>query len=44
MLSRREASPGEAARAEREETRSKLARSLVNEFTLRAGIFRGGSR
>ncbi len=44
MLSRREASPGEAARAEREESRSAMIRSLVNEFALRAGIFRGGSR
>ncbi len=42
MLSRHEASPGEAARALREEPRSTMARSLVNEFAL--GIFRGGSR
>jgi hypothetical protein len=44
MLSRRETSLGEAARAQREEARSKMTRSLVNEFALRAEIFRGGSR
>ena len=43
MLSRRETSLGEAARAQREETRSKLARSLGNEFALRAGILRLGA-
>jgi hypothetical protein len=29
---------------EREETRSKMTRSLVHELALRAGIVRGGSR
>jgi hypothetical protein len=41
--SRREESPGEPLALMREETRSKLERSLINEFALRAGIPRGGS-
>jgi hypothetical protein len=41
--SRSEESPGEAARAQRETTRSQMDRSLVNEFALRAVILRGGS-
>jgi hypothetical protein len=43
MLSRSETSPGEAARAEREEPRSRMTRSRANEFALRAEILRGGS-
>jgi hypothetical protein len=38
--SRREESPGEAARAEREETRSQMTRSLANELALRAAMLR----
>jgi hypothetical protein len=41
--SRREESPGEAAHAQREKTRSKMIRSVVNELALRAEILRGGS-
>ena len=36
--------PAKPLAREREETRSRMARSLVNELALRAGIFRGGSR
>jgi hypothetical protein len=41
--SRREESPGEAARTKCEKTRSQSARSLVNERALRAAMLRGGS-
>jgi len=40
---RSEESPGEADRAPREEIHSKLARSPVNEFALRAGVLSSGS-
>jgi hypothetical protein len=43
MLSRRETSPGEAARAEREKSHLQMESSLVNEFAVRAEILRVGS-
>ena len=39
ILSRSEGSPGEAARAKREETRSSMSRSLVNELRFARGFF-----
>ena len=43
ILSRREESPGEAARASREETRFEMTLALANKLALRAGMLRSGS-
>jgi hypothetical protein len=42
--SRSKESPGKPLALMREEIRSQMVRALMNEFALRAEIFRGGSR